>query len=80
MTRAEIMNGLTEIFKDVFEDDSLVLTEETNANDIDDWDSLMHITILQAVQGEFNVEFGIDEITSMKNVGEMIDLVESKLK
>lgn len=75
----EIMNKMQEIFRDVFDDESLVITEATNAEDIDEWDSLTHITILQSVQDEFGVEFSITEIDNMKNVGDMIKAIKQKI-
>lgn len=75
----EIMNKMQEIFRDVFDDESLVITEATNAEDIDEWDSLTHITILQSVQDEFGVEFSITEIDNMKNVGDMINAIKQKI-
>ena len=77
--RMEIMNKMQEIFRDVFDDESLVITEATNAEDIDEWDSLTHITILQSVQDEFGVEFSITEIDNMKNVGDMINAIKQKI-
>ncbi|SCW27251.1 acyl carrier protein [Eubacterium ruminantium] len=80
MKKEDIMVKLQEIFADVFGNDNLSINEETNADDIDAWDSLTNITILAAVQDEFSVSFEIDEIVAMKNVGEMIAAIAEKIK
>jgi len=74
-----IKEMLEEIFRDVFEDDTIELTEETTADDIEDWDSLTHIQLIVDIEKKFNVKFTTQEITGLKNVGEFIALVESKL-
>ena len=76
MTREEILAKATEIFRDVFDDDSIVLTEETTAADIEDWDSLMHITLINEIEEAFGYKFGMKEVLGMKNVGEMCDILE----
>ena len=80
MNREEILAGLQEIFADVFGDETLTISEETDADDIDAWDSLTNISILAAVQDEFSVTFEIDEIIAMKNVGEMVEAIMEKQK
>ena len=76
MTRAEIYERLTAVFRDVFDDESLVIGDETTADDIDDWDSLTHISLLTAVEEEFDVRFDMKAVHGLKNVGEMADLIE----
>lgn len=78
MTHEEIMAKLNEIFQDVFDDDSLVITDQTTANDIDDWDSLEHINLIEAVEKEFGIKFRMQEVSSMKNVGEMAEIVSER--
>lgn len=70
---------LTEVFRQVFDDDSIVLTRDTTANDIEEWDSLTHINLVVAVEARFKVKFALGELQTLKNVGEMIDLVNKKL-
>ena len=79
MNRDELLTKLQDIFTDVFGNENIVLCETTNPNDIEEWDSLTHISILAAIQDEFSVSFGIDEIISMKNVGDMLDAIERKM-
>lgn len=80
MTRQEIFGKLNEVFQDVFDDESIQVTDVTSAEDIGDWDSLMHITLISAVEDEFGVKFQMKEIVGMKNVGEMADIIVRELK
>lgn len=79
MTRSEIFVTLNEIFRDVFDDDSIIVDETTTAADIDDWDSLTHINLLASVEDEFGIRFQMKDVVSMKNVGEMADLIEEQI-
>ena len=80
MNRAEIKNKLTEVFQDVFDDDEIELTDETCADDIEDWDSLEHINLIGAVERAFRMRFNVREVSGMKNVGEMMDILEERAK
>lgn len=71
---------LNEVFRDVFDDDSITVGPKTTAKDIEDWDSLEHITLMTAVQKKFKVKFTMGEISSMKNVGEMADIIAKRAK
>lgn len=75
MTRTEVFDRLNQVFKDVFDDDSIVVNDTTTANDIEDWDSLIHITLISEIEDEFDVHFKMKEVTNMKNVGEMVDKI-----
>ena len=75
MTRQEINERLNEVFADVFDDDSIVVTDETTAADIEDWDSLTHITLLGAVEDEFGIRFNMKAVQQLKNVGDMMDMI-----
>jgi len=77
METLEILNC---IFREVFDDDTLTIKRETTADDIDDWDSLSHLNLVIAVEMKFGVKFALGELQSLKNVGEMVDLVGKKLK
>lgn len=79
MSREEIRERLNQVFIDLFDDESIVLSDETTANDIEDWDSLEHINLIVAIEQEFNIKFNMNEVTTMKNVGEMIDIIASRL-
>lgn len=75
MKREEIFEKLNEIFREVFEDDDIVVTEATSAADIEDWDSLTHITLISSVEEEFDIKFAMKDVIGMKNVGEMVDII-----
>ena len=62
MTHAEVMERLTGVFRDVFDDDSIVITDQTTANDIEEWDSLEHINLIDAVEQEFHMQFQMKEV------------------
>lgn len=75
-----IFARLNKVFRDVFDDDSITVTPKTTADDIEDWDSLEHITLINAVEREFRMKFRMGEISSMKNVGEMAQIIASRVK
>ena len=77
-TYEQIKEDVQEIFRDIFDDDGIVVTEELSAKDIYDWDSLMQIRLVEAIESHFKIEFVYDEITGMKNVGEMLNLIKNK--
>lgn len=74
------MEKITPIFHEVFEDDGIVLRRETTADDIDAWDSLSHINLVIAIEMAFKIRFALGELQALKNVGEMIDLIDKKIK
>ena len=80
MDTREIYTRLDRVFQDVFDDDSIHVSANTTANDIEDWDSLEHITLISAVEREFLMKFKMGEISSMKNVGEMVSIIASRAK
>ena len=69
---------LTKVFREVFDDDSIELTPETTANDIEDWDSIEHINLIAAVEDAFGMRCQMREVSGMKNVGEMVQIIESR--
>lgn len=79
MTKLEIHNEVQEIFRDVFDEEDIVITDETNADDIDEWDSLSQIRLTVSIEKKFGIKFDFGELTSLHNVGEMIDLIEKKI-
>jgi len=76
---ADILAQLEPIFRDVLDDPKLHLTRESNAQNVDGWDSLAHINLVSAAEQEFGVRFALGELEELKNVGEMVDLIERKL-
>ena len=79
MSRAEIFEKLNEVFQDVFDDEDIEVTETTTSDDIEDWDSLEHINLIVAVEKCFGMKFNMGEVTTMKNVGAMVDIIESRI-
>lgn len=75
MDAKELKKRLTEVFRDVFDDDSIVITADTTADDIEDWDSIEHITLIGAVEDEFGMKFKMGEVSGMNNVGEMMKII-----
>ena len=75
-----ILNELQPIFQDVFDDEDLVVTNESNAESIEDWDSLSHIRLVVAIEKQFGIKFAFGELQGLKNVGEMITLIEKKIQ
>ena len=78
MTREEVFERLNKVFRDVFDDDDITVTETTTSADIDDWDSLEHINLVAAVEQEFGMKFTMGQVVAMKNVGEMADIILQK--
>ena len=76
---ADIYDKLTAIFRDVFDDDKLVLTPELTAEDVDEWDSLNHIRLVVSVERAFAVTFSAAQVGGLKNVGEFAELILTKL-
>ncbi len=79
MEQSQILQQLNDIFKDVLDNDDIVLTDITTANDIEEWDSLYHIQLVVAIEKHFKIKFTASEIQSWKNVGDMANAVKSKL-
>ena len=79
MEKQEILQKINEVFIDNLDNDNIVLTESTTADDIEEWDSLTHVQLVVAVEKKFKIRFNAKEIQSWKNVGEMIDSIQSKL-
>lgn len=79
MERTEIVNKLTAIFRKVFNNDSLILINELTANDVDQWDSLSHMILITEIESVFSIKFRLKDLNKMRNVGDMIDIITSKL-
>ena len=75
MNRNEVLKKLKVIFRDVFDDTSIVINDRTTSNDIEAWDSIEHINLIGAVEDEFSMRFKMKEVSGMKNVGEMVDII-----
>ncbi len=79
MQREEVYAKLNEVFRDVFDDEEIEVTDATTAADIDGWDSLEHINLVVAVEKCYDIKFNMGEVAKLKNVGEMVDLIMAKI-
>lgn len=75
MSREEVFERLNKVFRDVLDDESIELFDETTAEDVDGWDSFEHINLIVGVEEEFNFKIPMGKVVSMKNVGEMVDII-----
>ena len=80
MTRGEVFDGVQDIFRDIFDEDNMVISDTTSSDKIEDWDSLNHINLVSAIEKEFEIKFSLGELITLKNVGAMVDLMLEKLK
>ena len=80
MERKEIFEKLTEIFRDVMDNNEIVLEETTCAEDIEEWDSLAHVQLIEKIESVFGITFSAKEMRSWDDVGEFVDTITEKLK
>lgn len=78
LEKSEIVSRLTPIFRDVFDNDALVVSEGMTAADVPTWDSLSNINMIIAVEKAFSVKFSIKDVRNLKNVGELLELIKRK--
>lgn len=78
MNEKEIYSELEEVFEEIF-DEKVSLSADTTADDIEDWDSLTHITLIAAVENKFGIKFKMKEVSSMKNIGEMVSIISERI-
>ena len=78
MLREEVQKKLTRILQDVFDDESLAAHPELTADDVEEWDSLNHIRLVVTVEREFGVKFAASEVSGLKNVGDLMELIHAK--
>ena len=79
MNRNDYIKKLQDIFRDIFDDSNLVINESTSSDDIEDWDSLSQISLVTAIEQDFEIKFSIEEFMALKNVGEMVEILINKL-
>ena len=79
MERVDVLNKLTIVFKTVFDNDAIELSDELTANDIERWDSLSHMILINEIETAFQIKFKLKEINKMQKVGDMIDMILSKV-
>ena len=75
MTREEGFERLNKVFQEVFDDETIKVNDSTTSEDIDDWDSFEHINLIVAVEEEFAIKIPMGKVVTMKNVGEMADII-----
>jgi acyl carrier protein len=76
----DLLPEIQEIFRDIFDDPSLVITRDSNASTVEDWDSLAHVNLVTAIEKRYKIRFALGELQELKNVGDMIDLIQKKLE
>lgn len=79
MTREEVLSKVNEIFVDAFDNEDLVIGFQTTANDVEGWDSLMQMNLIEMIEDEFGMRFDMDEVVGMENVGVMVDIILSRI-
>jgi acyl carrier protein len=72
------LTRVTEVFRDVFNDDELVISRSTTAKDIADWDSVKHVSLVTQIEKAFGIRFSSTELANSQNVGELVDLIDAK--
>ena len=75
MTREEVFERLNKVFQEVFDDETIEVNDDTTSEDIDDWDSFEQINLIVAVEEEFSIKIPMGKVVTMKNVGEMADII-----
>lgn len=80
MNHQDILTSVQDIIRDIMDDNTLIITGETQANDVENWDSLAHISIVTSIEKHFKIRFSISEIDSFHNVGVIISTLEKKLQ
>jgi acyl carrier protein len=78
MTRNEITEKLTDVFRDVFDDDSIVIREDMTAKDVQNWDSISHVDMICGVEAAFDIQLTTRQVAVLKTVGELISVIEQK--
>jgi acyl carrier protein len=79
MEKIDIVSKLTPVFRRTFKNDSLIISDDLTANDVEGWDSLTHMLLISEIENTFSIKFKLKELNKMKNVGDMIHLIEDKL-
>ena len=79
MQKEEIINQVQDIFRDVLDEEEIILGDTTTADEVEGWDSLSHIQLVVGIEKHFNIKFTSKEILSWKNVGELIDCIALKI-
>ncbi len=79
MEREEVMEKLIEIAREIFDDEELELNDDTIAADVDGWDSLRHVSLMNEIENEFEIKFEMKEVQGLNNVGELVDVIMERI-
>ena len=79
MQSKELLAGVQEVFRDVFDEPDLVITEHSSAETVPDWDSLTHVNLVTAIERKYKVKFALGELQELKDVGDLLTLLSKKL-
>ena len=79
MKKLEIENNLTKIFRELFSNTSIIISDDLTANDVDGWDSLTHMLLIVEIESFFSIKFKLKDLNKMKNVGELIKIIQTKI-
>ena len=79
MNKKNIINKLKNIFKEIFNDNNIILNNEMTAKDIDNWDSLTHMLLITKIEEDFSIKFKLKELNNLNNVGNLIKIIDEKI-
>ena len=79
MKKSELVEKLTKIFRNTFDNPNLIVSDDLTANDVDNWDSLTHMVLISEVENIFGIKFKLKDLNKMKNVGALIEIIISKI-
>ncbi len=79
MDRQSVMEKLTKLFRDEFDDDELVIFEDTTPDDIDEWDSMAMVSLMSNIAGEFSLKFSMGELKNIHSVGDIVHVILNRL-
>jgi len=79
MSESKILEILQNIFRDLFDEDNLILTRDTSSKNIEDWDSVAQISLILTIENTYNIRISAAELENLSNVGDIVDLLCSKL-
>jgi acyl carrier protein len=80
MDRSEVFNRVVEVCRDVFDNEELILDDASCSENVEEWDSLTHLGVISDLEVEFEISFSLDEITNVKNLGELVDTIMQHLE
>jgi acyl carrier protein len=79
MSHSDLLPGVQDVFRDVFDEADLVIDRRSDSDTLEDWDSMTHVNLIVAIEKRYKVKFALAELQSLKNVGDLLDVLEKKL-